>query len=113
MNYFDDYHPHGKRYKQKDKPTVIVVTRHPALVQYLQDIDIIKGSATVLERATAQDVLGKHVIGKLPYGLAALCNKYTEVRLEVPRHLRGFELTVEDVAQYASIPRTYRVREIR
>jgi putative CRISPR-associated protein (TIGR02620 family) len=90
--------------------TIIVITRHPALVQYLTEAGIVPAGATCISHADAADVTGKHVIGVLPMRLAALAASVTEVPLDIPAELRGHELTLEQVRQYAGEPVRYVIR---
>jgi len=89
---------------------VIIVTRHPALVQVLAEDYGIMGP--VLAHATAADVRGKAVVGVLPLRLAALAKSTTEVVLDLPPELRGVELTVEQVRQYMKGLDTFVVRTL-
>ena len=57
----------------------IVITRHPALVEYLAEINLIPAGTPVISHATPADVQGRHVIGVLPLSLAALAESVTEV----------------------------------
>lgn len=88
----------------------IIVTRHPTLVQHLIETGVAPKGAKVIEHATNEDVEGKHVIGVLPIDKAALAARYTNVAVHVPAELRGQELTIEQVRQYAQPPITYEVR---
>jgi putative CRISPR-associated protein (TIGR02620 family) len=90
----------------------VVVTRHQALVAYLQEIGLISGGAAVLLHATPEDIRGKRVIGVLPLRLAAEAETVTEVPLDLPAELRGQELTLEQIRQYAGQPQTYKVQRI-
>jgi putative CRISPR-associated protein (TIGR02620 family) len=90
--------------------SIIVITRHPALVQYLTEAGIVPAGATCISHADASDVAGKHVIGVLPMRLAALAASVTEVPLDIPAELRGHELTLEQVRQYAGEPVRYVIR---
>ena len=74
----------------------IVVTRHPALVEYLTEIGLLPNGVTVLIHVTPEDVVGKHVIGVLPLHLAALAD-------------RGVELDLARMREIAGDPVTYRV----
>jgi len=47
--------------------------------------------------ATPADLAGNIVIGTLPVHLAALCEEYWHLEMDVPASLRGRELTVEDM----------------
>ena len=88
----------------------LVVTRHPALVELLLERGLIKdGSYELIPHATPEDVAGKDVIGVLPMALAALANTITEVPLMVPPELRGQELSLDQVSEFAGAPVTYKV----
>ena len=90
----------------------IVVTRHTALVAHLLDLGLVQDGVAVLAHATPEDLRGKHVIGVLPHHMSALAALYTEVPLLVPEQLRGRELSLEQVRQYAGAPVTYRVEVV-
>ena len=88
----------------------IVVTRHPALVEYLLEKGIIKeGEFHLISHATIEDIEGKDVIGVLPMVLASAANTITEVPLVVPQELRGQELSLDQVREFAGAPVTYKV----
>lgn len=91
----------------------VVVTRHPALLEYLREKEIVGEDVRVIAHATPDDVRGKRVIGVLPHHLSSLADSVTEVELNVPAELRGVELTLEQVREYARSIRTYRVQEVR
>ena len=85
----------------------LVVTRHASLVEYLGVIGLIDDSATVLSHATADDIRGRDVIGVLPHSLSCLTASFTEVPLRIPAEMRGVELTVDNITEYAESPVTY------
>ena len=87
----------------------IVVTRHPALVSYLQEQGLVPAGVPVISHATPEQVRGRYVIGVLPLSLASLAESVTEVPLSLPPELRGVELSLEQVRQYAGRPVTYQV----
>lgn len=87
----------------------LVVTRHPGLVEYLREIGLAGAETVVVPHATPDMVRGKCVCGVLPHSLSCLCQSFTEVPLNLPQQLRGAELTVEQIRQYAGAPITYRV----
>lgn len=91
----------------------VIVTRHPALVEYLLGSGCIPDSVEVVSHASEETVAGKHVFGVLPLRLAAKAASITEIPLDLPPHLRGVELTVEQVRQYAGKPTTYVVKETK
>jgi hypothetical protein len=89
----------------------LIVTRHKALVQVLQEDFGIEGE--VVEHATAEMLDGRDVVGILPIYLAARTNTVTVLELAVPPEMRGVELTVEDVRKFMGKPKTYRVEELQ
>lgn len=91
---------------------VVIVTRHPALREYLQEVGIISGGERVISHATSDDVAGKHVIGVLPNFLASQAGLLTEIPLAIPPEKRGKELTLEEIRQYASPPATYKIYQV-
>ena len=91
----------------------VVVTRYASFVEYLKELRLIRdGEYETVEYATPTNIKGKHVIGVIPLFLCALADRVTEVRLNVPRYLRGTELTLEQVRQFGMPPITYRVTMI-
>ena len=90
----------------------IVVTRHPALVEYLRETGVISDDTPVLLHATPDDIRGKHVIGILPLSLAALADKVTEIPLSLTPEMRGRELSLEEVREIAESPVTYKVTQV-
>ena len=91
------------------KKIELVVTKHPGLVEYLREIGLADAETKVISHATPEEVRGKRVCGVLPHSLSCLCETFTEVPLALPQELRGEELTIEQVRQYAGPPTTYRV----
>jgi len=90
----------------------LVVTRHPALVDYLRENGLTDSSTEVVAHATPEVVCGKNVCGVLPHSLSCLTKSFTEVPLFLPADLRGKELTLEQVRQYAQPAVTYQVNKI-
>lgn len=80
----------------------LIVTRHPGLVEYLRERGMIAADARIVSHASAKDVAGQHVCGVLPHNLSCLCERFTEVPLVIPAELRGAELSLEQVREYAS-----------
>lgn len=79
----------------------VVVTRHSALVEYLTELGVVPAGTEVVTHAAAEQVRGRHVFGVLPLHLAAEARRVTEVPLHVPAELRGVELTLAQVRQFA------------
>lgn len=88
----------------------LVVTRHPGLLEVLQERDIAPAGIKVLAHATADDVRGRHVAGVLPLALAAEAESVTEITLNLPVEARGRELNAAEVRQYMTGISRYVVR---
>ena len=89
----------------------IVITRHAAYVQHLQNLGLVEPGVEVVKHATPEDVAGRHVITSgLPLHLASLAEKLTTVGLFLPLEMRGEELTLAQVEQYAQPAASYVVR---
>ena len=92
---------------------VVVVTRHPALVEYLIESEVINEEAPVITgNANISDIEGRHVIGILPLRLAAYAASITEVSLDIPFDQRGKELTIDQIREYENGEETYTVERI-
>ncbi|MCD6118639.1 hypothetical protein J7K50_02245 [bacterium] len=88
----------------------IVVTRHPALVQYLIELGLVPEGTPIVAHATVDFIMGKDVYGVLPLRLAVHAARVIEVPLDIPAELRGKELSLEQVKKYAGEPQAYTVR---
>lgn len=97
---------------QEAADSPVVVTRHPALVEYLTELGVVPAGTEVVTHATAEQVRGRHVFGVLPLHLAAEAASVTEVTLHVPAELRGVELTLEQVRQFAGPLVEYKVSRV-
>ena len=94
------------------EPETVVVTRHHGLVEYLLERGLAPTDAPVIAHASPEEVEGRRIIGVLPLSLAAMAYEVVEVPLALPPELRGVELSLAQVRQYAGQPRTYRVATI-
>ena len=88
----------------------ILITRHEALVEFLQNQGL--EFDMVVSHADAETVKGKDVYGVLPLYLAALANTITSVDMNLPAEMRGKELSLEDVERYFVGFATYKVSKI-
>lgn len=92
----------------------IIVTRHKALVWYLVETGLIAGQEEIITgNATKEDVSGRHVIGVLPNFLAASAACVTQIPLKVPPELRGQELSIEQIREFAGEPTTFKVSVVQ
>ena len=91
---------------------MVIITRHLALVEYLRELGLADEDTPVFSHATPEEVRGRHVLGVLPLQLAVLAERITVVPLEVPRDLRGTELTLAQIREFAGEPVTYRVSRV-
>lgn len=90
----------------------VIVTRHPALLQYLLELGVVPEGTPVLSHATVEDVRGKRVYGVLPMRLAAEASTLTEISIDVPAEWRGTELTLEQINACAPKLTTYKVTAV-
>jgi putative CRISPR-associated protein (TIGR02620 family) len=87
----------------------IIVTRHPALVEYLRELGVVAEGVEVISHATPEAVTGRHVCGVLPHSLSCLTASFTEVPLNLTPEMRGKELSLENLRAIAGNPVTYTV----
>ena len=87
--------------------STVVVTRHPALVDYLREIGILPDGARIITHASPDDVRDRHVIGILPLHLATLALTVTEIPLAVPPEARGRELSLDEMRRWSGAPVVY------
>ena len=80
-------------------PETIIVSRHPAQVEYLRGLGF---EGVALQHVTASDVTGKIVIGNLPMNLACLCVCVGCADMKIPADKRGCELTLAEVKEYSN-----------
>lgn len=102
----------ASRHAAREADSPVVVTRHPALVEYLTELGVVPAGTEVVAHATAEQVRGRHVFGVLPLHLAAEAASVTEVPLHVPAELRGVELTLEQVRQFSGPLVEYKVSRV-
>ena len=86
---------------------VVIVSRHKSTVEYLKTIF---GNAEVVDHLTPEDIekiKGKIVVGNLPIDMIAELlkngNRFVLVTLNVPRELRGKELSLKEVKKYCKL----------
>jgi putative CRISPR-associated protein (TIGR02620 family) len=88
----------------------VIVTRHKGAVEWLASLGI-KGP--VLDHATRKDVAGKIVIGNIPLHLAEVAKEVWAISLpDLPKHLRGRDISADEMNQYGAYIRRYRVTRI-
>ncbi|MCC7570669.1 hypothetical protein KO465_04935 [Candidatus Micrarchaeota archaeon] len=93
-----------KRFKAE-----LVVTQHPALVEYLKELDLVEEDVRVIEHAEPEDVRKLHVIGVLPHSLSSLTASFTEIPLRLTPEMRRKELDLQTLREIAGDPATYLV----
>lgn len=89
----------------------IVITQHQALIDFLKEINLISEDFEVISHASPEEIRGNHVIGILPLHLAVEAEKVTTVPLNIPKELRGQELSLDQIREFAGNPRTFIVKE--
>lgn len=90
----------------------LIVTRHPALKDYLIERGVADAATPVLPHAGIDDVQGKAVAGVLPLHLAAACSSLTTVELALPLEMRGKELSLDDMRKYCKGLRTFIIWDV-
>jgi hypothetical protein len=89
----------------------VIVSRHPAAVEFIRSAAPEFRTAPVLGQATPDDVRGKVVAGNLPLHLAALAAEVVAVEFDgIPP--RGTEYTAADMAAAGAVLRRYRVQSV-
>lgn len=83
-----------------------IITRHPALVEYLREQGI---EGEVISHASPETVKGQDVVGVLPLSLSCLCNSFKEVSMVIPAELRGKELSLDDIKACHPVITSYKI----
>lgn len=92
---------------------LVVVTQHPAFVEYGRELGIVVGDPVVIDHAVPEQLSGNLVITSgLPLDLASLAHAVVTIPLRLPKELRGTELTIEQMRKYAKPPSTFVVRQL-
>lgn len=95
--YFDstEYPIFGSLSEEEGKNVDFIVSRHPATIKFLREKF---PQATVLEHVEAKTIKNKNVAGTLPLHLASVCRWFISLSLDLPREVRGQEIT--DITKY-------------
>lgn len=92
---------------------VVIVTRHKALLEYILEQDVLvntnEDTWVITHVSDPQEIRDRIVVGVLPLHLAAEAREVWEYPMDIPKELRGQELTLEQVRQYARPLRKYKV----
>ncbi len=116
VEFLDGHYPDGSGPLRILGPRpVLVVTRHPALVEYLRETGVVSESAVVLAHVETPDqIRDRRVVGVLPLHLASVCQSVTEVPMALQpadrEAMQRGDLSLERVRQVAGAPQTYVVR---
>ena len=91
----------------------VVVTKHPAFVEYAKELGVVAGEPTVIAHAVPAVIAGNIVVTSgLPLHLAELAETVTTIPLNLPAELRGQELTIEQMREFAEPPATFKVERV-
>ncbi len=93
--------------RQEKKEMNIIVSRHPAAVEFIRRERPETAEAPVVAQATESDVKGKVVFGNLPLHLAAAAREVWVIEFTQPP--RGQEYTIEEMYAAGARLRAYRV----
>jgi hypothetical protein len=91
----------------------VIVSRHPAAVEFIRRELPEFADAPVVATATAEDVAGKDVAGNLPLDLAALANVVFAISFPSGNAPRGQEYGIEEMDAAGAVIRAFRVQAIR
>jgi len=78
----------------------------------MKNLGMIDDDTKHISHANVNAVSVKHVLGILPYWLAAYAGKFTEIQLRVPIERKGKELSLEEVEFYSLEPKTSIIEEV-
>jgi hypothetical protein len=90
------------------RPDGVIVSRHPAAIEFIRNRVDGAHLYPVLESATADDVRGQRMYGNLPLHLATMAESITAVEFSKTPP-RGLEYTLEDMKAAGAYLRTYAV----
>jgi len=91
----------------------VIVTRHNALVQLLQQLGLIKENVKIIQHVhDPKEIENKIVIGTLPLSLASKAREIWSVDLVLRPEDRGRELTLEELKERFKGIRRYRVEDL-
>ena len=91
----------------------IVITRHSTLVEYLRELGLVDNNVKVLTHVSnINEIKGKNVAGILPLHIACEVNAILVIPLNIPSDLRGLELSLEQIKQFAGAPTWYKVQRL-
>jgi hypothetical protein len=94
-------------------PIDLVVTRHPALIELMQEVGLIDTSVPRVTHVEDPKALaGKHVAGVLSLSLAAEASYVTEIPLKLTEIDRGRELSLKRLREIAGPSKTYCVNVV-
>ena len=93
------------------RPDGIIVSRHPATVDFIRHDCPGATSFPIVAEATKEDVEGQHVFGNIPLHLCVLADKVTAIEYD-SEPPRDTEYTFEEMKKSAWL-RTYYVYNVR
>lgn len=91
----------------------LIVSRHPAVPEFVRKRLPEFADAVVLTEVTPDQVQGNEVVGNLPAGLAALAARYIAVEFPPGRAPRGQEYSLRDMEEAGARLVEYQVRCVR
>jgi hypothetical protein len=91
----------------------VIITRHQGLVDLARRVGLATDGCPVLAHASADDVRGRVVLGVLPLHLAAEADAVVSIDLDLPQHLRGTDLSADEMLPHVVGVSVYRVTRER
>jgi hypothetical protein len=92
----------------------IIVTKHAAVEKYIRESGFVEQDTLCVPHVSKEYVRGKHVLGILPYEIAAAAEFFTEVKITLPRggNYEEIELTLDAIRPCVKSVQKYRVEKV-
>ncbi len=90
----------------------LVVTRHKELITYLKELNLVDDNVEVIDHASSDKIKNKKVIGILPHSLSCVTELFGEIPLVIPIDMRGKQLTIDQIREFAKPLQVYKVEKI-
>lgn len=89
----------------------IIVTRHKSVERYLKEKEIVPGYTPCYPYISKNFAKGKHIYGIVPMEIAEACEKFTEVKITLPRGKKAESITLDELESCVKSVRTYIITE--
>ena len=95
----------------KNSNDFLIVARHPGVSKWLESQGIVGDSVEHVDNP--EQVRNKNVVGVIPFYLAAEANEVYSIDIpDLPREMRGKDLTPEEMDKYGATLTRYKVTKL-